>query len=83
MQSTEFVPVDWPERLRQRTAETARRRAARAAERESMARRRAHGLVDRNAARLAEARRRARATAKDVGTITTGGGRPIRASPTP
>jgi len=73
---------DWQERLRERTDESLRRRAARAAEREAMRRRRAHGLVERNAARLARARRRARRTAKDVDTVTTRGGRPIRAFPT-
>jgi len=60
------LTYDWQDRLRQQTDESRRRRAARAADREAMARRRAHGLVDRNAARLAEARRRARRTAQDV-----------------
>jgi hypothetical protein len=81
MNSTEHLSYDWQERLRERTAESLRRRSARAAEREILARRRAHGLVDRNAARLAEARRRSGDTAEDVGTVTTRGGRPIRASP--
>lgn len=49
---------DWPARLRRRTAETVRRRAALKAFREEKARRRAHGLIDRNAGRLARARAR-------------------------
>lgn len=47
---------DWPARLRLRAAATMRRRAARKAFRQETARRRAHGMIDRNALRLARAR---------------------------
>ncbi|WP_250000801.1 hypothetical protein [Actinoplanes sp. M2I2] len=55
-------PQTWPERVHAAAEESERRRVARRAEREHHARRRAHGLIDRHAARLAEARRHARVT---------------------
>jgi hypothetical protein len=48
----------WQERLRAASAESLRRRQARAAERAAQARRRTHGLIDRQAARLALIRER-------------------------
>ncbi|WP_328466174.1 hypothetical protein OHA21_45550 [Actinoplanes sp. NBC_00393] len=56
--SSESAAREWRADLQQRAAEAARRRAARAAARRSAAQRRAHGLVERNAARLARARTR-------------------------
>ncbi|WP_250035781.1 hypothetical protein [Paractinoplanes maris] len=53
-------PQTWQERVHAAAVESARRRQTRDAERQEQARRRAHGLVDRHAARLAEVRRRAR-----------------------
>jgi hypothetical protein len=53
-------PESWDERFRAAVEQSAHRRRARLAERQELARRRAHGLIDRNAARLAEVRRRAR-----------------------
>jgi hypothetical protein len=50
----------WQVRLRLQSEEWSRRRAARLAVRRQHTQRRAHGMIDRNAARLAEARRRAR-----------------------
>jgi hypothetical protein len=44
---------EWRERLRERSAAALRRRSERAAAREEAARRRAHGLIDRRAARSA------------------------------
>jgi hypothetical protein len=46
----------WEERLRLAAGETLRRRAARAAARREFARRRAHGMVDRQAQRLSRVR---------------------------
>ncbi|MCO8272699.1 hypothetical protein M1L60_19070 [Actinoplanes sp. TRM 88003] len=59
-------PDTWDERFRVAVEQAARRREARRAERQEFARRRAHGLIDRNAARLAEVRRRARVS-RDTG----------------
>jgi hypothetical protein len=59
MVPTEFVTDDWPARLCAGAEESRRRAAARAAERRARAVRRANGLVDRHAGRLADARRRA------------------------
>jgi hypothetical protein len=56
----------WEERFRAAVEQSVRRREARSAERQEFARRRAHGLIDRNAARLAEVRRSARAR-RDTG----------------
>ena len=53
---TEDEALRWQARLRERSALALRRRADRAAARRSAARRRAHGLVDRQAARLVRAR---------------------------
>lgn len=53
------MPDDWPARLRAAAEESARRRRRRVADRREAAQRRAHGLIDRNALRLAEARARA------------------------
>jgi hypothetical protein len=50
----------WEERLRLAAGETLRRRAARAEARKEFARRRAHGMVDRQAQRLSQVRSRAR-----------------------
>ena len=47
---------EWRERLRERSAAALRRRSGRAAAREVAARRRAHGLIDRRAARSARRR---------------------------
>ena len=44
---------EWRHRLRQRSAEVLRRREERVMARGRVARRRAHGLIDRRAARLA------------------------------
>jgi hypothetical protein len=66
---------DWPERLRAQTAERRRRPAARAAVRLQRARRRLHGMIDRNAGRLAGARARARRSAASPGRDPTGSGR--------
>lgn len=60
MLTTDRIIDDWPERFRAQTAEALCRRAARAALRREHARRRAHGMIDRNAGRLADARDRAR-----------------------
>ena len=46
----------WRQRLRERSEATLRRQAERAAARQLAARRRAHGLIDRQAARLARGR---------------------------
>ena len=64
--STWNEPETWDERFREAVERSARRRQARLAERQELARRRAHGLIDRNAARLAEVRRCARVT-RDTG----------------
>ncbi|GAB2596464.1 hypothetical protein Aab01nite_71730 [Paractinoplanes abujensis] len=56
--NADVEPVNWEERLRAAVEDSTRRRRAREAERREFARRRAHGLIDRNAVRLAEARRR-------------------------
>jgi len=53
---TEDEALRWRARLRERSELTLRRRAEQAAARRSAARRRAHGLVDRQAARLARRR---------------------------
>ncbi|MGW4945430.1 hypothetical protein ACWEOZ_28010 [Actinoplanes sp. NPDC004185] len=53
---TEDEALRWQARLRERSELALRRRAERAAARRSAARRRAHGLVDRQAARLARGR---------------------------
>ncbi len=76
MPTLEPIADDWPERLRRRTAETLRRRAAREAFRNAKARRRVHGMIDRNAGRLAGVRARA-------DRVTTSGGCPIRESSAP
>jgi len=72
MLAAEFVTDDWAERLRARTEESRRRAAARAADRRAQALRRANGLVERNAARLADARRRA-ARARGLGPASPDG----------
>jgi hypothetical protein len=48
---------EWQQRLRARVAESARRRAVRASTRLAASRRRVHGLIDRQAARLARHRK--------------------------
>jgi hypothetical protein len=48
--------VGWEERLRLAAGETLQRRAVRAAARSEFARRRAHGMVDRQAQRLSRVR---------------------------
>ncbi|ROP29715.1 hypothetical protein [Couchioplanes caeruleus] len=50
------APQEWRQRLRARAEETRRSRAAAAAARHDRRRRRAHGLADRQAARLARLR---------------------------
>lgn len=57
----------WRIRLRERSAATLRRRAERAAAREAAARRREHGLVERQAVRLAHVRQAAGAPGADRG----------------
>ncbi len=52
--STEYA--EWREQLRQRAAASARRKAELAEERAQRRRRRGHGLVERQAARLARLR---------------------------
>ena len=51
-----MMETDWQTRLRSSLDESERRRTARAATRAAMSRRRAHGLRDRQAARLARLR---------------------------
>ncbi|MDI6101999.1 hypothetical protein QLQ12_25600 [Actinoplanes sp. NEAU-A12] len=53
---------DWQATLRERTERATRRRTRRAGMRQEAARRRAHGLIDRHAARLARARAAPRTT---------------------
>jgi len=59
--STGVTTESWRAGLMARAEETRRRRTARQQQRRLAAGRRAHGMVERNAARLAEARRRVRA----------------------
>jgi hypothetical protein len=57
----------WQDRLRAASAKSLRRRQARATERAAQARRRTHGLIDRQAARLALIReRRAKQASADA-----------------
>ena len=89
MPTLEPFADDSPERLHRRTAETLRHRAAREAVRNAKARRRVHGMIERNAGRLAGARARARRSAAvggpapPAGRVTTSGGCPIRESSAP
>jgi hypothetical protein len=53
---TEDEAVQWRHRLQERSEVARRRRAERSAARQLAARRRAHGLIDRRAARLARGR---------------------------
>jgi hypothetical protein len=53
MTETPTTEAEWQVRLRSQLDEAQLRRAARAATRAAMSRRRAHGLVERQAARLA------------------------------
>lgn len=59
--STGVTTESWRTDLLARAEEARRRRAARQQQRRLAAGRRAHGMVERNAARLAQARRRSRA----------------------
>ncbi len=59
--NTGVTTESWRPDLLARAEEARRRRAARQQQRRLAAARRAHGMVERNAARLAEARRRSRA----------------------
>ncbi|MDY7084290.1 MAG: hypothetical protein SYR96_04230 [Actinomycetota bacterium] len=67
---TGFEPVNWQARLHAAVEESTRRRRDREAGRREFARRRAHGLIDRHAARLADIRRR-RAAAAGVSQDTS------------
>ncbi|WP_436522915.1 hypothetical protein [Actinoplanes sp. HUAS TT8] len=58
IENTDLTSEDWMAELRARAAVTRRRREAAAAERRATAQRRAHGLVERHAARLMRARAR-------------------------
>jgi hypothetical protein len=53
---TEDEARQWRQRLHERSASTLLRRAERAAARRDASRRRAHGMIDRQAARLARGR---------------------------
>ncbi|MGK5681252.1 hypothetical protein [Actinoplanes sp. URMC 104] len=53
-----YQPESWEARVRAGVEAAVRRREARAAERRAHARRRAHGMIERHAVRLAEARSR-------------------------